>query len=134
MSYAPNNVNQELDARINKIKETGQLAGLNRLDPRVKKLRGFSLKDRVGQASQELLDINIKQLEEKKITRNSLIRELRVFHEDMGLMGVYTDPAAYSFFKASNPILLFLYHLLRSTFDTNDAIRFVSYPSSVLIG
>ena len=66
MSYAPNNVNQELDARINKIKETGQLSGLNRLDPRVKKLRGFSLKDRVGQASQELLDINIKQLEEKK--------------------------------------------------------------------
>ena len=96
MSYAPNNVNQELDARINKIKETGQLSGPNRLDPRVKKLRGFSLKDRFGKPSQELLDINIKQLEEKKITRNSLIRELRVFHEDMGLMGVYTDPAAYS--------------------------------------
>ena len=93
LSYAPSNVNEELDNKIAKVKK-GQLSGYNRHD-----VRGGNFVQRfnpVGKITQEMLDLNILQLQEAKITRQSLITELRLFKDDVGKLSVYTDPIAYS--------------------------------------
>lgn len=96
LSFAPIAVNEQIDAKIKKIKETGQLSGINRLDKRYLKIalnprKAFSTDQR-----QSLIDLNIKQLEEKKIGREQIITELRESHKDASWFSMYADPLVYS--------------------------------------
>ena len=93
LSYAPSNVNEELDNKIAKVKK-GQLSGFNRHD-----VRGGSWLGRMNplkKVTQKMLDLNLIQLQEKKISRQNLITELRLFKDDVGRISAYTDPIAYS--------------------------------------
>jgi len=93
MSFAPIELNEQLDAKIKKIKETGQLSGINRLDKRwLKIFLNFTSPTR----TQDLLDLNVLQLQEKKLGREQIINELRETHKDASFFSMYADPLVYS--------------------------------------
>ena len=85
-SFAPIQINEDIDARIAKIKETGQTQGLRRRDPQWRPL--MSKEDRIA--------LNIKQLEGDKIGVKQIEQELKETHNKVGWFSLYLDPATYS--------------------------------------
>lgn len=105
MSFAPISINEQIDAKIKKIKDSGQLSGLNRLDKRYLNIAYSNIKSKIKRVfspqeasdyRQQLLDLNVQQLQEKKIGRESIIRDLRETHKDASLFSMYADPLVYS--------------------------------------
>ena len=88
LSFAPPAINVELDQKIARIKNTRRLSGINRFDPRY-------LKERRG-GLDALIALNIKQLEEKKIGRDSILKELRQTHKDQSRISAFFSPVVYS--------------------------------------
>lgn len=86
LSFAPMDVNKELDEKIAAIKENKRLIGYSRLDRRHKRSLSF----------QEKLDLNVLQLQEKKLTRQKIIDELRETHKDVSMFSLYLDPLVHS--------------------------------------
>ena len=96
LSFAPIAINEQIDAKIKKIKDSGQLSGINRLDKRYLKI-ALGLKNIFSQdRRKQLVDLNIKQLEESKIGREQIITELRESHKDASWFSMYADPLVYS--------------------------------------
>lgn len=112
LELAPIEVNKEIDKSIRIIQQA--LAdknynipykGLSKRDPRAQKiiqetggLIGMvkGRKQNIQERRRRLLELNIKQLEEKKIGRESMIKELRETHKDASKMSLYADPLVYN--------------------------------------
>lgn len=88
LSFAPPEINQQLDKKIAAIKKTGRIDGLNRFDRRYLKAR------RGGREA--IIALNIQQLEEKKIGRESILKELRQTHKDQSRISAFFSPVVYS--------------------------------------
>lgn len=96
MQFVPDErINSQLRARIADIKKSGRLNGLRRKDPRYLALytKYVPLSQQFRQA---VLDLNVLQLEEQIVGRDSIIRELREAHRDPGFISTYMDPLIYS--------------------------------------
>ena len=105
MSFAPIEVNEQIDAKIKKIRDTGQLSGLNRLDKRYLNLTFSNIKNKIARLfnteqsinyRKQLIELNIQQLQENKLGREGIIRDLRETHKDASLFSMYADPLVYS--------------------------------------
>tara|TARA_B100001057_G_scaffold102254_1_gene99483 strand:+ start:6741 stop:10577 length:3837 start_codon:yes stop_codon:yes gene_type:complete len=88
LEFAPPEINQELDSRIAGIRKNRRIDGLNRFDKRYIKARRKGI--------DEVLKLNITQLQEKKIGRDSILKELKQTHRDRNAWSVYFSPAVYS--------------------------------------
>ena len=88
LSFADMSVNNELDEKIAAIKENRRLIGYSRVDPRHREAKKKGL--------QAMLDLNIKQLEDKKLGRAMIIKELRETHKDASWFSLYLDPIVHS--------------------------------------
>jgi hypothetical protein len=88
LSFAPPEINVQLDQKIAGIRESRRLDGINRFDPRYLKARRDGL--------DALIDLNIQQLEEKKIGRESILKELRQTHRDQSRISAFFSPVVYS--------------------------------------
>lgn len=93
MSFASLEINDQIDARIENIRATRRLSGLNRFDPRYKKANQLS---KQLKSLDPLIELNIKQLEKLKIGRKQIIDELRTTHIEASWFSTYTDPLIYS--------------------------------------
>jgi len=96
MQFVPDErINSQLKNRIEDIKKNKRINGLRRKDPRY-----LSLYSKYLPLSKEfrdaVLELNIKQLEEQIVGRDSIIKELRVAHRDPGFISTYMDPLVYS--------------------------------------
>ena len=92
-SFAPIEINQQLDAQIKNLKENMDkgiylTSGLSRLDKRFITAR---VKGRKA-----VTELNIKQLEQKKIGIKEIENELRETHNKVSWFSMWTDPAVYS--------------------------------------
>ena len=92
-SLAPIQINVELDAQIDNLKENAakgiyKTSGLSRLDKRFLTARAK------GRAA--VTQLNIQQLEEKKIGVKEIENELRETHNKVGWFSMWADPAIYS--------------------------------------
>lgn len=88
LSFAPPEINQQLDRKIAGIRSERRIDGLNRFDKRYPKARREGL--------DAVLELNIKQLEEKKIGRDSILKELRQTHRDQSKISAFFSPVVYS--------------------------------------
>jgi len=100
-SFAPIQINEDLDAKIAHIRDTNTLDGLSRRDIRYGKA-AFTLNANTRRAA--LVELNILQLKEKKIGTESLIRELTETFKDTTVLSAFADPLVYS---SENSIQLF---------------------------
>lgn len=94
MSFAPIEINEQLEERIRYIRETNRLSGLTR-DKQyraIAKNKSLSSEER----RKKLIELNIQQLQNKKIARESIIRELRATHTDASQFSMLADPLIYS--------------------------------------
>jgi hypothetical protein len=103
LSYAPIKVNQDLDNMIKQIKDSiaegkPRVIGLDRDDNRVPALFSISgLKNIRSKANQiKLSEINIQQLEERKIGYEQILHSLRETHKDASAASLFFDPVIYS--------------------------------------
>lgn len=88
LQHAPIELNQQLDAKIERIKTNQVTVDINRFDIRY-------LKAKVS-GRQAVLELNIKQLEEKKIGREAILAEMRASHKDASWFSLWLDPVIYS--------------------------------------
>ena len=88
LDFAPPEINEELDRRITGIKENKRVDGLARFDVRYIKAR--------AEGRDAVLALNIKQLEEKKIGRESILAELRQTHKDQSWASAFFSPVVYN--------------------------------------
>lgn len=96
MQFVPDErINTQLRNRIDDIKKNGRINGLRRKDPRYLALytQHVPLSASFRQA---VLDLNVLQLEEQIVGRDSIIKELREAHRDPGFISTYMDPLIYS--------------------------------------
>lgn len=94
-SFAPIDVNAAIDEKIKAVREGQRLIGLNRSDPEYSAI----LEDKKLSKEQrraKLIALNIAQLDKKRISRQSIINELRETHRDSSKFSLYTDPIIYS--------------------------------------
>jgi len=104
MEFAPIELNEKLDASIQRLQKAldekdynAPFQGLRKRDPRALKIykdTGFKIAN--TERRKALLELNITQLQEQKIGREAIIRELRETHEDASFGSMYTDPLVYS--------------------------------------
>lgn len=116
VKYANFEVNNDIDEKIKNIRETRRLSGINRKDPEFRKARRESI---AQNSIQPLLDLNIKQLENQKIGRDQIIRELRQTHLDATWFSMYTDPLIYSSEKS---LQLFAMSMKEKFMESNDRV------------
>ena len=116
-SFAPLDINTQLQEQIDFITQNRRISGLNRRTPEYKKIittKIFSVKER----REAILDLNIQQLQDKKIGRDMIIKELREVHNDPSFLSAFADPLVYS----SQPTLqLFAKALKVSMLKSTDA-------------
>ena len=114
-SFAPIEINDSLDAKIAHIIATKTLDGLSRRDIRywnaASKLNATARRD-------ALIDLNIKQLQEKKIGVEALVRELTETFKDTSRISAYADPLVYS---SENSIQLFAMAVKSALIEAHDA-------------
>ena len=108
LSFAPPAINVELDQRIAGIRANNRIDGLNRFDRRYPKARREGFK--------AVTELNIKQLEEKKIGRESILKELRQTHKDQSRISAFFSPIVYS---KDTTIKLFAEAVRKSLVDAN---------------
>ena len=104
MEFAPIELNEKLDAAIQRLQKALDaqdynvpFQGLRKRDPRALKIykdTGFKIAS--NERRKALLELNITQLQEQKIGRQAIIKELRETHEDASFASMYTDPLVYS--------------------------------------
>ena len=148
LSFAPIGVNQKIDADIEfleKALEENNLnipfRGLERNNKQYEAIAmernlrsGYGLLDS-RQAKQNrqrrLIELNIKQLKEKRIGPARIIKELRETHQDASGFSLYTDPLVYSsditLSLFSSAIKTGLLEGHRSTIDTKFKLRDAFY-------
>lgn len=119
-------INSQLRDRINDIKKNRRINGLRRKDKRYLEL--YTKYPPLSPAfRQAVLDLNIQQLEEQIVGRDSIIRELREAHRDPGFISTYMDPLVYSSEVAMQAFALTvkskLYEAHETTIDTKYAMR-----------
>lgn len=117
LEFNPPELNKQIDARIEYIKKEKKLSGFYWRAPGVLK----AIKDGKLQGlsrMEVLLQLNIQQLEEKKIGRKSLINELRETHKDISKMSAYTDPIIYN---TEASIQMFALALKQKMMEASDA-------------
>jgi len=108
LSFAPPAINVELDQRNEGIRANNRVDGLNRFDRRYPKARREGFK--------AVTELNIKQLEEKKIGRESILKELRQTHKDQSRISAFFSPIVYS---KDTTIKLFAEAVRKSLVDAN---------------
>ena len=88
LSFAPPEINKELASRIAGIEQNKRIDGLNRWDPRYApaRLKGMP----------SVLELNILQLKEKMIGRESILRELTETHKDQSALSAFFSPLVYN--------------------------------------
>lgn len=88
LSFAPPEINKELASRIAGIEQNKRIDGLNRWDPRYApaRLKGMP----------SVLELNILQLKEKMIGRESILRELKETHKDQSALSAFFSPLVYN--------------------------------------
>lgn len=103
LSYAPIKVNQDLDVMINKIKASiaegnPLLIGLDRDDNRVPGILSLTgIKNVLSKKNKiKLAEINIQQLEARKIGYEQIVHSLRETHKDASNFSLFADPVIYS--------------------------------------
>ena len=109
LEFAPPEINRELDARIEGIRKNRRIDGLNRFDKRYIKERREGI--------DAVLELNITQLQEKKIGRESILKELKQTHRDRNAWSVYFSPAVYS---RESSIQLFAESVRKALVNAND--------------
>jgi len=92
-SFAPIEINQQLDAQIKNLKDNMDkgiflTSGLSRLDGRFIKAK--------AKGRRAVTELNIKQLQEKRIGIEEIENELRETHNKVSWFSMWTDPAVYS--------------------------------------
>lgn len=123
MSFAPIEINEQLDARIKAIRTSQRLSGINTSDPRYKKIQRDKTLN-IDEKRIQTLNLNIKQLEEKKLGREAIIQELRETHKDASGFSTYADPLIYS----SEPaIQMFALAVKEKMIEANDATIDTAY-------
>ena len=95
MSFAPIEINEQLDERIKTIRSSQRLSGLNTSDPQYRAINKNKLLS-LEEKRKQILELNIKQLENQKIGREAIINELRETHKDASSFSTYADPLIYS--------------------------------------
>lgn len=88
LESAPPQINIELNERIAGIKANRRIDGLSRMDRRYRAAR--------AEGMGAVLDLNILQLEEKKIGRASILKELRQTHKDQSWFSAFFSPVVYN--------------------------------------
>ena len=148
LSFAPIGVNQKIDADIEfleKALEENNLSipfrGLERNNKQYEAIAmernlrsGYGLLDsRQAKENRQrrLIELNIKQLKEKRIGPARIIKELRETHQDASGFSLYTDPLVYSsdvtLSLFSSAIKTGLLEGHRSTIDTKFKLRDAFY-------
>lgn len=92
-SFAPIEINEQLNSQIKNLKDNMEkgiflTSGLSRLDKRFLKAR--------TKGRRAVTELNIKQLEEKRIGVEEIENELRETHNKVSWFSLWTDPAVYS--------------------------------------
>lgn len=102
--YVPNEFNEGLYSTIERLEKALQdqdytvpMQGLKRFDPRYRKIIKETgvLRNR-DERRRRLIELNIAQLKEQIVGRESIIKELRETHQDASVGSLYTDPLVYS--------------------------------------
>lgn len=88
LESAPPQINVELNERIAGIKANRRIDGISRMDRRYRAARAEGI--------DAVLDLNILQLEEKKIGRESILAELRQTHKDQSWFSAFFSPVVYN--------------------------------------
>jgi len=88
LQHTPIDINKELQAKIDRIKKDRVTVDINRFDKRfwTARLKGFDA----------VLELNIAQLQDKMIGRESILQELRYTHREAGWFSAWLDPIVYS--------------------------------------
>ena len=109
MSFAPPEINLALDKKIQGIKDTNRIDGLARFDARYIPARRKGM--------EAVLALNIQQLKEKKIGRESILQELKQTHKDQSIWSAYFSPLVYN--KEAS-IQLFAESIRKALTEAND--------------
>ena len=128
LEYAPIDINTQLNAKITRIKENKVLVDFNRFDVRYLKAR--------AQGFEAMLELNIKQLQDKMIGREAILSELKSTHREAGFFSTWLDPIVYnrktSIQLFANAVKGKLFEAYQSTIDTKYELapayrKFVDY-------
>ena len=126
LEYHRPEVNNQLDELIENVRKNKRLVGLNR---NTKEYRELQRQKREGEISPEefadrVVDLNIKQLQSKKIGRETLIKELREAQKNKNWLSYMMDPMIYS---SQAGLQLFATHLKNSIYKASDESRKTKY-------
>jgi len=126
LEYNKPQINDKIDAAIEKVRVTGREFGLKRRTPEFRELQR-QLKE--GEITREefnaaKIELNIKHLQARKIGRETIIRELTESQKNKSWLSYMMDPVIYS----SQPaIQLFAGHVKAALYRAADKFRETKY-------
>lgn len=126
MEYHRPEINNQLDDMIKSVRENKRPIGLKKMN---KKYRALQKLKRSGEITREefkdrVIDLNIEQLQSKKIGRESLITELREAQKNKGWASYMMDPMIYS---SQAGLQMFATHVKNSIYKAADQSRKTKY-------
>ena len=126
LEYHRPEVNNQLDEVIAGVRENKRLVGLNR---NTKKYRELQKLKRSGEITGDefkdmVVDLNIEQLQSRKIGRETLITELREAQKNKGYLSYMMDPMIYS---SQAGLQLFATHIKNSIYKAAEESRKTKY-------
>lgn len=126
MEYHRPEVNNQLDSLIENIRTNKRRIGLNKKTKEYKELeRQRREKEITPEVFEEkVLELNINQIQSRKIGRETLITELKEAQKNKGYLSYMMDPLIYS---SQSSLQMFTTHLKNSIYKAADESRKTKY-------
>lgn len=126
LEYNKPQINDKIDAAIEKVKATGREFGLEKRTPEYRELeRQLKAKEITPEEfKQAKIELNVKHLQARKIGRESIIQELTESQKNKGWLSYMMDPIIYS---SQTAIQLFASHVKASLYKAADKFRETKY-------
>lgn len=126
MEYHRPEVNNQLDDLIQNIRTNKRRIGL---DKKTKEYRELQRQKREKEITPEqfeeaVLELNVEQIQSKKIGRETLITELKEAQKNKGYLSYMMDPLIYS---SQSSLQMFTTHLKNSIYKASDESRKTKY-------
>lgn len=126
LEYNKPEINDKIDAAIEKVRATGREFGLEKRTPEYRELvRQLKAKEITSEEfNQAKIELNVKHLQARKIGRESIIQELTESQKNKSWLSYMMDPIIYS----SQPaIQLFASHVKAALYRAADKFRETKY-------
>ncbi len=126
MQYHRPEVNNQLDDIIKNIRTNKRRIGLNKRTKEYRELQRQKREKEItaDEFNEKVLELNVEQIQSRKIGRETLIKELREAQKNKGYLSYMMDPLIYS---SQTSLQLFTTHLKNSIYKAADESRKTKY-------